>query len=164
MIIMCFGVCSFSFAVGSLSSILTSLDAKTAKLKEKLGILDEIRKDYNIDTELYLQLRKALRYDYRKNDVDKYEFINQLPPHLQDSLSLIMNHELIGQFEFFKNKPNKFVAYISEILKPIKILKGKYIYKKNDTADYIYFMVKGKAAIALPKLKDAPFLEFAPVQ
>lgn len=36
------GVIGFSFAIGSLSSILSSLDAKAAKLKEKLQILNEI--------------------------------------------------------------------------------------------------------------------------
>lgn len=37
------GVVSFSFAVGSLSTILSSLDTKNAKLKEKLMVLNEIR-------------------------------------------------------------------------------------------------------------------------
>lgn len=38
-ILMLIGVVSYSYAIGSLSSLLTSLDAKTAKLKEKLSIL-----------------------------------------------------------------------------------------------------------------------------
>ena len=37
------GVVGFSFAIGSLSSVLSSLDAKAAKLKEKLSILNGIR-------------------------------------------------------------------------------------------------------------------------
>ena len=38
-ILMLIGVVSYSYAIGSLSSLLTSLDTKTAKLKEKLSIL-----------------------------------------------------------------------------------------------------------------------------
>lgn len=43
-VLMLLGVVGYSYAIGSLSSILTTLDAKTAKLKEKLSILENIRK------------------------------------------------------------------------------------------------------------------------
>ena len=43
-ILMLIGVVSYSYAIGSLSSLLTSLDSKTAKLKEKLSILEGIRR------------------------------------------------------------------------------------------------------------------------
>lgn len=61
------GVIGFSFAIGSLSSILSSLDAKAAKLKEKLQILNEIQVEYKLPYELFRRLRLALRYDHSKN-------------------------------------------------------------------------------------------------
>jgi hypothetical protein len=51
------GVISFSFAIGSLSSMLSNLDAKAAKLKEKLHVLNEIQNEYKIPYELYRRLR-----------------------------------------------------------------------------------------------------------
>jgi hypothetical protein len=57
----------FSFAIGSLSSVLSSLDAKAAKLKEKLSMLDDIRREYKIPYDLYRRLRLALNYDHSKN-------------------------------------------------------------------------------------------------
>lgn len=43
-ILMLIGVVGYSYAIGSLSSLMSTLDAKSAKLKEKLQILENIRK------------------------------------------------------------------------------------------------------------------------
>ena len=42
-ILMLLGVIGFSFATGSLSSILSNLDSASAKLKEKLDTLEQIK-------------------------------------------------------------------------------------------------------------------------
>lgn len=47
-VIMCIGVVGFSFATGSLSSLISSLDTESAKFKEKLEILDNIKFEYGV--------------------------------------------------------------------------------------------------------------------
>ena len=66
-ILLIIGVVGFSFAIGSLSSVLSSLDAKAAKLKEKLQTLEDIRTEYKIPYDLYRRLRLAMNYDPSKN-------------------------------------------------------------------------------------------------
>ena len=58
------GVVGFSFAIGSLTSVISSLDAKAAKLKEKLSTLDKIRHDYKIPYDLFRRLRLAMNYEH----------------------------------------------------------------------------------------------------
>jgi hypothetical protein len=158
--IVIFGACCFTFAVGSLTSVLSSLDAREAKLKENLEILDTIKKEYKIDTEFYMQLKGALKYDCRKNEIDKYAFANTLPPHLQTELSKIVHKNIISAFPFFKNKSRKFVSDISEMLKPMSIKKGEYIFKEDTDADYIYFLTKGQVDFVLHhQQKDIPYLK-----
>ncbi len=41
--LMIFGVISFSFATGALSTIIQSIDARDAQLKEKIATLNEIK-------------------------------------------------------------------------------------------------------------------------
>lgn len=53
-LIMLVGVISFSFANGSLASILTSYDTENAVLHEKLTILDKINKGYSLPPGLYI--------------------------------------------------------------------------------------------------------------
>ena len=47
------GVVSFTFATGSLSSIMSSYDATNARLSEKLSILEKIYNEYCLPLGLY---------------------------------------------------------------------------------------------------------------
>jgi len=73
------GVIGFSFAIGSLSSVLSSLDVKAGKLQEKMDTLNNIREEYKIPYDLYRRLRLALNYDHSKTNDEHSNFINDLP-------------------------------------------------------------------------------------
>jgi hypothetical protein len=95
LILLIVGVVGFSFAIGSLSSVLSSLDAKAAKLKEKLATLEDIRGEYKIPYDLYRRLRLALNYDHSKNAEEHQQFLNELPATLKVELSVVMHQELV---------------------------------------------------------------------
>lgn len=69
-LIMMIGVISFTFATGSLSSILHNYDHANAKLQERIAILNRIFKEHFLPLELYEKLRKAVKYDFSKNQND----------------------------------------------------------------------------------------------
>ncbi len=94
-ILMLIGVVSYSYAIGSLSSILTTLDGKTAKLKEKLQILENIRKEFKLNFLLYRKMKTAIHFDHTKDLTDKYSLINALPLRLQVELSVVVHQQLI---------------------------------------------------------------------
>lgn len=60
------GVLFFSFAIGSITSVLSSIDSKNAKLRENLKLLDMIKGEYNIPFSLHNKLFKALKYNHNK--------------------------------------------------------------------------------------------------
>jgi len=60
------GVIAFSLFTGSLSSIMTNYDISQAKLQDKIGTLNDIKKKYDIDLELYDDLKQAIKYDFKK--------------------------------------------------------------------------------------------------
>ena len=155
------GVISYSFAIGSLTSILASIDSKQAKLKEKLDILNSIRREFNLPMELYMRLRQALKYDHRRNAMDRFEFLNELPNTLKLELSYMMHEEIIDSFPFFKDKSKQFVAYIGPLLRPQRVFKDEYVFMEGDTVEEIYFLIKGTVELVLPKLEDAPYLHIS---
>jgi len=59
-IVMLIGVICFSFASGSLSSILQNYDNQNANYKEKLSVLNRIYNEHHIPLEFYSRLKKAL--------------------------------------------------------------------------------------------------------
>ena len=61
-LIMIFGVVGFSFATGSLTSILSNLDSTNAKTKVQLDILDKINKEHQLPLDLYVSLKKNIEF------------------------------------------------------------------------------------------------------
>ena len=111
---MCIGVCAYSFALGSLTSVLTSLDSKEAKLKEKMNTLEEFKSEYQINFGTYIKLRKAVKYDHTRNSTYKFQFLNELPQALKIELSVIMHQEMINKIPFFQTKNPHFIAFIGK--------------------------------------------------
>jgi len=68
--LMLLGVVSFSFATGSIASIITSYDSQTAMLKEKIATLNEMQVEYDLDIKLFNKLAKTIKYDHTKKKRD----------------------------------------------------------------------------------------------
>lgn len=66
-LLMLIGVIAFSFATGAISSIISSQDTAEAKLKEKMVTLETIKNEYNIESDLFNRIVKAVRYDHNQN-------------------------------------------------------------------------------------------------
>jgi voltage-gated potassium channel len=173
MIIMCIGVCSYSFAVGSLSSVLSSLDSKQAKLKQKLNTLEELRRQYRLNHEIYIKLKKSLKYDHSKDKSDKFSFLNELPQSLKLELAVIMHQNIIKKIPFFQSRDPHFIAFICPLLRPMKVFEDQYIYVAGDQIEeskihlnyilfLVYFLVSGSASLVLPQHNDLPFITIEP--
>lgn len=60
MILMVFGVISFSYATGALSTIIQSVDAREAQTKEKIAVLNEIKHEYKLNPALFNKLVRTI--------------------------------------------------------------------------------------------------------
>ena len=66
-IIMLFGVIAFSFANGSLTSIIQNVDTSNAKYEQQVTMLNEIYKEYCLPLELHNRIKKTLGYKKEKD-------------------------------------------------------------------------------------------------
>lgn len=66
-ILMLVGAVAFSFAVSSLSSMLSAIDTRSAQLRERMATLNQIKRQYRLSFELSRKLKSALKYDYSKS-------------------------------------------------------------------------------------------------
>lgn len=80
--LMLIGVFIYSFAIGSLTTLLSSVDQQNASYSKSLAILAQIQKEYNLNTSLFLKIRKHLKYgqNYEKNHK---KLIDELPVSLR---------------------------------------------------------------------------------
>ena len=131
-LLMLIGVISFSFATGSLASIISNYDSSQAKLKEKISTLNEIKSEYKIGPELYDDLMKTIKYDHSKNSRDIGSFMKELPYKLRIDLAMEIHKNIYHTVDFFKDKERSFIAWIGPLLKPIKISELEYICKEGE--------------------------------
>jgi hypothetical protein len=66
LILMSFGAVFYSFIIGSLSSLVASLDAKHAEMNQKVQILQSMKKEFKLPDGLYDKVRKVIKYDFTK--------------------------------------------------------------------------------------------------
>jgi len=130
LIIMSFGVIMYSFAIGSLTTIVTNLDAKTAEVNQKLQILSSLRTEFKIENEIYEKVRKVIKFDLWKMQTDNNDFLQLLPNKLRNELSQIIHDNVIKKFIFFQNKNNDFVAIVSQLLRPIRLNQNEILYNQ----------------------------------
>ena len=148
---MSFGVLLYSFAIGSLSSIVSTLDQKSEEMNQKLQILSSIKKEFNLEQNIYDKVRKVIKYDLSRNQKDKMVFLQELPNKLRIELSQIMHDKVIQNFYFFRDQPSDFFAYVAPLLKPVKFSQNDYLYKCQDMIDEMYFVAKGTVIFCLEK-------------
>ena len=72
----------YSFAIGSLTTLLSSVDQQNASYAKSLAILAQIQKEYHINASLFLKIRNHLKYgqNYEKNHK---KLIDELPVSLR---------------------------------------------------------------------------------
>ena len=149
--IMSFGVLLYSFAIGSLSSIVSTMDQQNEEMDQKLQILSSIKKEFNLDQGIYDKVRKVIKYDLSRNQKDKMIFLQELPNKLRIELSQIMQDKAIQNLYFFRDQPSDFFAYVAPLLKPVKFSQNDYLYKVQDMIDEMYFISKGTVIFCLDK-------------
>lgn len=88
---MIIGVIAFSFATGSLASILQNYDVQNAKFQEKVLILNRIYKNYFLPLDLYQRLKQSMRYNYAQDIDDLNAFVDDLPQGLKVEVSLFIH-------------------------------------------------------------------------
>jgi hypothetical protein len=129
---MIIGVISFSFATGSLSSIIANYDQYEAVLQEKIATLNAIQCEYNIDSVLYKKCVKSLRYDHSKKSKDFLNFLDELPQKIKLELAMEIHKCLYESVKFFQNKEKSFIAWVGTMVRPLNISETEYIFKEGE--------------------------------
>lgn len=107
MLWMFFGMCFFSFAIGSLSSMLSSIDTKDTILMNKLGVIDEFAKEANLTKNMCLRIRRAIKYSTEKSGYslgDKHTILSELPRNLRYEMAIAMHHGVAMRLDFFMKR------------------------------------------------------------
>lgn len=140
------GLCFISFTISSVSSLLARLETKEHVLLHKLAAIDEFAKEAKLSKKLLYRLRYALKYSTEKKGIswnDKISILNELPKNLRYEVALAMHQGAAKRLKFFHKKDAVLIASIVPFLQPVYIKATECVYKLDEFADEIYFIVKG---------------------
>ena len=157
-IVMISGVIAFSYATGALSSILSNMDDRQAKLKNKIDVLDGIKDTYKIGPALYEELRQSILYEVSKDVSNVVMFIEQLPHRLKIELSVKIHREIVMNIPFFKDRPRSFIAFIGPLLKPNRFKENEFVFIEGDPILKIYWISKGIVGFVLPEFQNVVYI------
>ena len=138
-IVMLLGVSFYAFTISNLSSIMANLDSESNNFQRKVEALDEFSRENGLNKELYLRLRRYFEYSYYTNAnssltmYQKSVLLKEMPSGMRTEVILFIHRNTIDNIPFFNKKDRDCVAEIVQVLQPMEIIAGEYIYKKGTT-------------------------------
>ena len=151
-IIMITGIITYSYTVSSISNIIGSLDSRKALLMKKIDTLNSISRSHKLNHKFYNKLCYALEYEHKNHDKELESILLDLPVGIKHELLQIIYEDKVCKNSFFKAKSLAFVAWVAPKLRPVLIHKGEFVYKENEFANEMYFILNGKLSFNLKRL------------
>jgi voltage-gated potassium channel Kch len=151
-VIMITGIMTYSYTISSISNIIASLDSRKALLTKKLNTLNMISRTHKLSHSFYTKLCYALEYEHRNHDKELESILMELPVGIKHELLQIIYEEKVCKNSFFKGKSLAFVAWVAPKLRPVLIHQNEFVYKENEFANEMYFILKGKLSFNLKRM------------
>mmetsp|Transcript_17614 Transcript_17614/g.27611 ORF Transcript_17614/g.27611 Transcript_17614/m.27611 type:complete len:612 (-) Transcript_17614:717-2552(-) len=155
MVMMLVGVTWYAFIVSSMSTIMSSFDAKNKALREKMLCVNEFIRTTKLPRELAVQVRGFFEFKakskhvYASNNYDVDELLDELGSGLRADILMHLERDLIEKIPFLQDKVPQFVADCVSMFSPMVFNEGDFIVKEGTQADEMYFLVKGTAGVFL---------------
>lgn len=149
---MMFGICFFSFTIGSLTSMISSIDTKETLLLHKLAHIDEFAREAHLSRELRSRLRHAIRYASERIGFswgDKHDLFSELPKRLKYEVAMMMHQGAVQHIQFFTERNEVFIAITVPFLLPVYVEEDEFVYRRREHASEMYFIARGRCAVTI---------------
>jgi hyperpolarization activated cyclic nucleotide-gated potassium channel 1 len=144
---MILGIGFYSFAIGSLSSVLTVLDNRNNELQVKLNAVEQMARVTHMPPDLKRRLRKSLKLQSKKTELSsdsKQLMFDSLPKKLRYLVAMNMYEKAAMRLPFFSGRSPEFIITVIPYLRYYFVEATECIYRRLDDADEIYFIFKGR--------------------
>lgn len=144
--LMGFGIGFYSLLIGNLNTLFTSFDEKNRILNSKLSYCQEFAKAISLSETLHKKMKEhiILNADKRFYDISQMDFLKDIPFSLKEKLSSHLHKKFVENIYFFQNKSYVFLNTVIPKLRKSAYCLNDVIYYKDDHAEEIYFINKGR--------------------
>lgn len=143
------GVGFYSYIVGNLSNIFKVLEKDSSELNLKLTRLNEFAKDNKLPPRLREKIKRHIEMTSESGvlNFDKASLIKELPASLKNQVQIHIHKKVVERIFFFQDKDENFISRFVGKLKTLELSNGEIVYHKDDYADEVYFISKGRIII-----------------
>ena len=128
---MIFGVAFYSFTIGNLQSIISTIDVKASELAAKLNTLAGFAKRNKLPDNVALKIKKFLENNNSNNTSlsESKALLNELPSTLRAEVVKQTYADIILKIKFFNKKDADFLWAFLPALKPMKVYSKDILYR-----------------------------------
>lgn len=148
------GVILFSFCLSALSNIFSKLDEKAINLQNKISTLEAIQKEYDIPKDLINKIRKTIKHEIKKTNIERYEFIESLPTAIKSQIFLVIHKHHIKHLQFFKGQSYDFILYVLPLFKSQPLTKADTLFSIGEFVEEMYLVTQGVLSLNLGSIYD----------
>lgn len=144
---MIFGVGFYSYTIGSLSSLISSIDSQQAVLNQRIYTISEFSEEAGLDSDTQTEILNAIKYNSSQSMMslnDKMNLFNELPRNLRYEIASRMYSGAVTKLVFFKGRSKSFIVNVMPFLTPHMFVDGHKVYQVGDFADEMYFILTGR--------------------
>lgn len=145
------GVMLNSCIVGSITSLLGSLDERAAKQKAKLDTINAFMHKNGVTPELCEQVRNYYKYLYASRSNQELLF-EELSASLRLKIDLCIHKKFIKQCHIFSSCSPECIATLVMIISRNSsiFVPRELVFRKGDIGDAMYFVAKGEVMLYDP--------------
>ncbi len=142
------GVGLYGYVIANITAIVTKGDPAKVEYQNNIERLSALINYRRLPKKLHIKLRDYYTYLWKKRmGFNEISFLENLPEGLQKEVAIHLKKEVVEKIPIFKNTEKSFVKEVAMHLKPMIATPGDFIFKKNDHAEELFFVVKGKLEV-----------------
>lgn len=131
----------YSYVITTISSIFKNHNKYLEIYHDKIKVLNDIKKIYQVKDSLYKIIQRYLFFNYEKGAIEKHEFLESLPNIIKNELTYKMYSKRILKLDFFSNilKSKELISSLHTIIN--STMNSNKIRNNINSEEFLLFIV-----------------------
>ena len=149
------GAISFSFCMGTISSLIAKVNGSRFRIMEKEADVTEYLHFREFSNELKAKIRTHYSLSWRKSgDFQESQILCELSSTLRKEVLKGIGAKCKVHVPIFQGFDDECIGYIFTRMRRVDFMEGDIIYQKGDCADEMYLVSRGTVGIHVGKLRQ----------